>query len=105
MRFYRFYEKVVKVKADVPAILNSCLLLRSPQIDADHREAVHGWGQSGDGETRSEQDKSGCFRPRKTGRFWYSAFDCFGLGSRATCFDGDLHSTFHRIFEGHLDSE
>ena len=38
-------------------------------------------------------------------RFWYSAFDCFGLGFRATCFDGDLHSTFHRIFEGHLDSE
>ena len=33
------------------------------------------------------------------------SFDCFGLGSRATCLDGDLHSTFHRIFEGHLDSE
>ena len=32
-------------------------------------------------------------------------FDCFGLGFRATCFDGDLHGTFHRIFEGHLDSE
>jgi hypothetical protein len=32
-------------------------------------------------------------------------FDCFGLGFRTTCFDGDLHSTFHRIFEGHLDSE
>ena len=32
-------------------------------------------------------------------------FDCFGLGFRATRFDGDLHSTFHRIFEGHLDSE
>ena len=32
-------------------------------------------------------------------------FDCFGLGFRATCFDGDLHSIFHRIFEGHLDSE
>jgi|SRR5436309_11445789 len=32
-------------------------------------------------------------------------FDCFGLGFRATCFDGDLHSTFHRIFEGNLDSE
>jgi hypothetical protein len=47
MRFYRFYEKVAKVKADVPAILNSCLPLRPPQIDADHREAVHGWGQSG----------------------------------------------------------
>jgi hypothetical protein len=33
------------------------------------------------------------------------SFDCFGRASRATCFDGDLHSTFHRIFEGHLDSE
>ncbi len=32
-------------------------------------------------------------------------FDCFGLGFRATCFDDDLHSIFHRIFEGHLDSE
>src|ERR1700730_10820915 len=32
-------------------------------------------------------------------------FDWLGLGFRATCFDGDLHGTFHRIFEGHLDSE
>jgi hypothetical protein len=24
----------------------------------------------------------------------YSAFDCFGLGFRATCFDGNLHGTF-----------
>jgi hypothetical protein len=32
-------------------------------------------------------------------------FDCFGLGFSATCFDGDLYGTFHRIFEGHLDSE
>jgi hypothetical protein len=35
---------------------------------------------------------------RKTRRLLYSAFDCFGLGFSATCFDGDLHSTFHRIF-------
>ncbi len=34
-----------------------------------------------------------------------SGFDLLGLGFRATCFDGDLHSIFHRIFEGHLDSE
>jgi hypothetical protein len=26
-------------------------------------------------------------------------------GFRASCLDSDLHSTFHRIFEGHLDSE
>jgi hypothetical protein len=34
-----------------------------------------------------------------------SGFDFLGLGLRATCFDGDLHSIFHRIFEGHLDSK
>ena len=34
-----------------------------------------------------------------------SGFDYLGLGFRATYFDGDLHSIFHRIFEGHLDSE
>jgi hypothetical protein len=33
------------------------------------------------------------------------SFDCFGLAPRAACFDGNLHSTFHRIFEGHFDSE
>jgi hypothetical protein len=32
-------------------------------------------------------------------------FDLLDLGFRATCFDGDLHSILHRIFEGHLDSE
>ena len=31
--------------------------------------------------------------------------DCFGRGVRATCFDGNLYSIFHRIFEGHLDAE
>ena len=34
-----------------------------------------------------------------------SGFDFLGLCFRATCFDSDLHSIFHRIFEGHLDSE
>ena len=34
-----------------------------------------------------------------------SGFDFLGLGFHATCFDGDLDSIFHRIFEGHLDSE
>ncbi|HEY3121650.1 MAG TPA: hypothetical protein VGL15_13560, partial [Vicinamibacteria bacterium] len=32
-------------------------------------------------------------------------FDFLGRGFRATCFDGDLHSILHRIFERHLDSE
>jgi hypothetical protein len=36
---------------------------------------------------------------------WIFSFDCFGLGFRAACSDGDFHSIFHRIFEGHLDSE
>ena len=34
-----------------------------------------------------------------------AGFDFLDLGLRATCFDGDLDSIFHRIFEGHLDSE
>jgi len=34
-----------------------------------------------------------------------SGFDYLGLGFRATYFDGDLHSIFHRIFEGDFDSE
>ena len=34
-----------------------------------------------------------------------SALKPLGLGFRDTCFDGDLHSIFHRVFEGHLDSE
>ena len=34
-----------------------------------------------------------------------SDFDFLGLDFRATYLDGDLHSIFHRIFEGHLDSE
>jgi hypothetical protein len=33
-----FYEKVVKVKADVAAILNS-----RPQIEADHHDAASRW--------------------------------------------------------------
>ena len=37
-------------------------------------------------------------------RFTRRGFNCFGLGFR-TYFDGDLHSIFHWIFEGHLDSE
>jgi hypothetical protein len=32
-------------------------------------------------------------------------FDLLGLGFRDTHLDGDLHGIFHRIFEGHLDSE
>src|ERR1035438_7731630 len=34
-----------------------------------------------------------------------SGFDFLDLGLGATRFDGDLHSIFHRIFEGHFDSE
>ena len=34
----RFYEKVVKVKADVAAILKFFLLI--PQIEADHHDAA-----------------------------------------------------------------
>jgi hypothetical protein len=34
-----------------------------------------------------------------------SGFKSLGLGFREPCFDGDLHSIFHRIFEGHLDSK
>ena len=34
-----------------------------------------------------------------------SGFEFLGLGFRDTCFDGDLHSILHRIFNGHLDSE
>jgi hypothetical protein len=40
--------------------------------------------------------------PRTTGS---SGFDLLGFGFRATYFDNNLHSIFHRIFEGHLDSE
>ena len=32
-------------------------------------------------------------------------FNCFGLIFRGTCSDGDLHSIFHWILEGDLDSE
>ena len=32
-------------------------------------------------------------------------FDLLDRGVRATRLDGDLHSIFHGIFEGHLDSE
>ena len=35
----------------------------------------------------------------------HSACDFFRLGFCATCLDDDLHSIFHRIFEGHLDSK
>jgi len=34
-----------------------------------------------------------------------SGLSYFGLGVRAICFDDNLYSIFHRIFEGHLDSE
>ena len=65
------------------------------------------------GPARVQECPLGKLVDKRTFRIMYLAriasrsltFDCFGLGFRATCFDGDLHGTFHRIFEGHLDSE
>ena len=58
-----------------------------------------------DGQVTGSRLERSRWRLRRTRRLWILNFDCFGLGFRATCFDGDLHSIFHRIFEGHLDSE
>jgi len=68
--------------------------------DSELGRVPHFWlASSADAGSGKKAASSGCEMLPALG------FDCFGLASRASCFDGDLHSTFHRIFEGHLDSE